>query len=216
MYCHLRTWKLSTDDFTYRTRTTFQRKKNPKTRRQKFILQSVSILHLPAGFPFFLITTFSKVIRRAQAVFKCQADRNHNTETNLVALTLGTFSEDTAERTCLPGLYLEDSAGARTRRRLQLRHIPSSWARWGWATPRGNGESFLLRGFPAEAGRDFVSGKIGSYPCQKPWKVLVAGTRVSAMMGVGKAGLPLVWKGFSTHNDVRLPREGQLGLRPQG
>lgn len=93
--------------------------------RQRFILQSVSILHLPTRFPFFLITTFSKVISSAQAVFKCQADRDHNTEADLAALTLGTFLDNTAEQISLPGLDLEESA-ARTRRRLQLRHIPSS------------------------------------------------------------------------------------------
>lgn len=199
MYCHLRTWELSTDDFTYRMRTPFQKKKNPKKRRQRFILQSVRILHLPALFPFSLVTTFSRAICRAQAVFKCQADRNHNMEANLAALT-GGLSQKTLQSRCLPGLHLNESAGARTGRRLQLRHIPSSWASWGRATPRGNGELFLLGGFPAEAGRDFESGKIGSYPCQKPWRVLVAGTRVSAMIGVGRVGLPLVWKGFSTQN----------------
>lgn len=37
-------------------------------------------------------------------VFKCQADRNHNTEAELAALTSGTFSGDGAEPIGLPGL----------------------------------------------------------------------------------------------------------------
>lgn len=66
-------------------------RKHPKKPEERFILQSVRILHLPAPLPFSLVTTFNKVICRAQAVFKCQADRNHNTEANLAALTWGTF-----------------------------------------------------------------------------------------------------------------------------
>lgn len=118
-------------------------KKENKQQRQRFILQSVSILHLPAPFPSSLITTLRKVTSSAQVVFRCQADRNHNTGANLAALTLGIFSEDIAEQICLPGRHLEESAGAKTRRRFQLRHIPSSGGQVGGRQhPEGPGSYF--------------------------------------------------------------------------
>lgn len=173
----------------------------------------MSILHLPTRFPFFPTTTLGKVISSAQAVFKCQADRDHNTEAKLGG-TLGTFLGDAAEQMGLPGLHLEESAGERTRRRLQLRHFFLVWARRERARPRGGWEPMLFRGFPAEQGRLCV-WKICGYPCQNPWRVLVAGTRVSATMGGGKRWA-CPWCRRGCYSDVRLPRNGHLRVRSQG